>query len=387
MADRDTHSSKGHRPMKIKTDAKAFASAINLAYPLTREGNGSYWNGFMIEARDYGCSAYATDGTVEFRHTVDCEVVEPGQAFAMALPLKKTLAYAKRGETMTVEAVDNDVVVTRGDGRRFEDIPNGFAAAPEPLEIGATFFWPREAFAEALGRVAFAMSDEETRYYLNGILFEPRPGCVEGEPGELRMVATDGHRLAACDTDLGAEPADWPDSTYTGAPRGMIVPRLAVNILLRALKAEKSPEILVEIAENGLAIHGNAWTLTTRAIDGGFPAYERVIPQAEHFASHDLASMGAAVKAAKPPKYGAMVAMNGSSELRIRDEDAITLPGGPQIDGDPIGLNPRSLMEAADSFGDAGGCVTLGWVDRGAPIIWTSEAAPGFQVVQMPIRV
>jgi DNA polymerase-3 subunit beta len=113
----------------------------------------------------------------------------------------------------------------------------------------------------------FAISTEETRYYLNGVYMHAANG--EGGKKNLRCVATDGHRLARIDADL-PENAD-------GLP-GVIVPRKTVGEL-RKLLEDDDADIAVSVSETKVRFATPEITLTSKVIDGSFPDYMRVIPQ------------------------------------------------------------------------------------------------------------
>src|SRR5690606_22346955 len=115
-------------------------------------------------------------------------------------------------------------------------------------------------------RTQFAISTEETRYYLNGIYLH----AVEGEGGlKLRAVATDGHRLAQAEMPApkGAE----------GMPGG-IVPRKAVGEIQKLLE-DPEAEVNVEVSQTKIRVTFDSVVLTSKLIDGTFPDYVRVIPQ------------------------------------------------------------------------------------------------------------
>jgi len=118
-----------------------------------------------------------------------------------------------------------------------------------------------------IDRTKFAISTEETRYYLNGIFLH----TAEGEGGEkfLRAVATDGHRLARVEESL-------PEGAK-GMP-GVIVPRKTVNEL-RKLLDEVSGEVEIALSETRIQFTIGTMRLTSKLIDGTFPDYERVIPR------------------------------------------------------------------------------------------------------------
>jgi DNA polymerase-3 subunit beta len=112
----------------------------------------------------------------------------------------------------------------------------------------------------------FAMSTEETRYYLNGVYFHI---ADKPEGKTLRAVATDGHRLAQIDADLPADLTEMP---------GVIVPRKTVGEL-RAIVESDDSNISISVSETKIRFQNSFMTLTSKVIDGSFPDYTRVIPK------------------------------------------------------------------------------------------------------------
>jgi DNA polymerase-3 subunit beta len=117
---------------------------------------------------------------------------------------------------------------------------------------------------DMIRKSSFAISTDETRYILNGVLFEPK------EPGRVRMVATDGHRLCLVDRDL---PGDFQLKS------GVIVPRKGLFELKRLLDEAPEAECQLGFAQSSLLFKKPGLTLVMRLIDGQFPEYQRVIPK------------------------------------------------------------------------------------------------------------
>jgi DNA polymerase-3 subunit beta len=119
---------------------------------------------------------------------------------------------------------------------------------------------------EMIERTLYAASTDETRYNLNGVYFE-----WLAESGKLRMVATDGHRLAAVDRILG--------TPLEGLEQGVIVPRKALVELKRIVDEEDADEVEIGFEGNNAVVQKKGVTLVMRLIEGEFPNYRQVIPQ------------------------------------------------------------------------------------------------------------
>ncbi len=111
----------------------------------------------------------------------------------------------------------------------------------------------------------FAISTEETRYYLNGIYFH----IVHDDVLKLRLVATDGHRLAQVDMEA--------PSGVDGMP-GVIIPRKAVGELQKLLSEEIDGDVCIELSETKIRFSLGSVVFTSKLVDGTFPDYQRVIP-------------------------------------------------------------------------------------------------------------
>lgn len=164
-----------------------------------------------------------------------------------------------------------------------EDFPmmlasDGFAS---PMQISQ---------AEVMRVLTFtrhAVFTDETRYYLNGVY-------LHGFEGKLRAVATDGHRMAIIDTEI-----DWPEDA-TGdrwlkreawipknhlgpkeqITQGLIVPTDTVDAILGAIDKRGNEPVMVKIAPTRLVVESSGWSITSKVIDGTYPAYDRVFPSA-----------------------------------------------------------------------------------------------------------
>ena len=233
-----------------------------------------------------------------------------------------------------------------------------------------------------IDKTRFAISTEETRYYLNGIYLHP---VSTGKTPTLRAVATDGHRLAQMDIPL-------PDGA-AGMP-GVIVPRKTVHELQRLLEAkEHTTNVSVSPAKVRFEI-GDV-TLTSKLIDGTFPDYGRVIPQnndkelrvsnAEFISAVDRVSTiasdrGRAVKLAIAGKK-LTLSVNNPEGGSATEEVAIDYKSTPI----EIGFNARYLLEIASQLESDTAQFKL--ADSGSPTIVRDGNDANALYVLMPMRV
>ncbi len=135
------------------------------------------------------------------------------------------------------------------------------------IEVGeklAEFSLQQTTLKEILEKTAFSMAQQDVRYYLNGLL-------LEITANQIRAVATDGHRLALCDTQT---------SVKTKETHQIIVPRKGVIELIRLLENEDK-EVNIIITNNHIRVDFDDLTFTSKLIDGKFPDYDRVIPEVQ----------------------------------------------------------------------------------------------------------
>lgn len=221
----------------------------------------------LIEADGAAVSFRATDLDVEIREEMEANVSAPGSTTAPAHILHDIARKLPDGSTVTLDdtAGDGRLEVTAGRARfTLPTLPKEDFPVMASSEYAVTWHIPAPAIRRLFEKANFAISTEETRYYLNGVYLH----APDVSPPKLRAVATDGHRLAQIDTDLpeGAE----------GCP-GVIVPRKTVGELRKLLENDEKI-IEVSVSETKIRFVGGKLSLTSKVIDGAFPDYTRVIP-------------------------------------------------------------------------------------------------------------
>ncbi len=235
-----------------------------------------------------------------------------------------------------------------------------------------------------IDRTRFAISTEETRYYLNGIYFH----VAESEGRKvLRAAATDGHRLARVEEEL-------PDGAV--AMPGVIIPRKTINEL-RKLAEETRDEIELRLSDTKVSFRIGAVSLTSKLIDGTFPDYERVIPRGNDKvmevakqAFADAVGRVAAISSerSRPVKLSigrnhllvtASSAEQGQAQEEL-DEDVVTYAAAPI----EIGFQARYLADITDQVGDM---LRFKFSDGSAPTVVQDAGDEGALYVLMPMRV
>jgi DNA polymerase-3 subunit beta len=217
----------------------------------------------LLVAVDGGkLSLTGTDLEVEMIARTEVEQAEDGETtiparklfeIVRALPDGSRLAFALNGDRVTVQAGRSRFTLATLPSKEFPSI--------DDLELVERITVPEAALKELIERTAFAMAQQDVRFYLNGLLFDLRENA-------LRCVATDGHRLALCEAAL-------PDGAKTR--KQIILPRKGVLELQRLLEGGDR-ELELEVGRNHVRVRREDVTFTSKLIDGRFPDYEAVIP-------------------------------------------------------------------------------------------------------------
>ena len=222
-----------------------------------------------LEARPGSLSLNATDMDLDIVEVAPADVTRPGATTAPAHTFYEIVRKLPDGSQVEIEFDSDSGVMTLRSGRSkftlsclpVEDFP-----VLSGGELPFMFSLTAAELKALVDRTRFAISTEETRYYLNGIYFHAASKAGGGDV--LRAVATDGHRLARVEVTLPEGAAGMP---------GIIIPRKTVQEM-RKLIDETDGEVTVSLSETKLRFAFGEAVLTSKLIDGTFPDYERVIP-------------------------------------------------------------------------------------------------------------
>ncbi len=205
----------------------------------------------------------ATDLEVELQAQTAVAVTETGD---ITLPARKLLDICRTlpPESELDLSVKKERCLVRSGKSRFtlSTLPATEFPVIDKLKSPHKFSLPESDLHELIERTAFAMAQQDVRYYLNGLMLEPAQNI-------LRAVATDGHCLALC--ELAGEVGD-------GGKVQVIVPRKGIQELHRLLVQDESA-VAIEIGTNHIRITTSEVRFTSKLIDGSFPDYQRVLPK------------------------------------------------------------------------------------------------------------
>ena len=218
---------------------------------------------FLISTRNGRLSITGTDMEVELIASVEAKVDSPGEITVPARKLVDIVRMLPEGASVQAVLEGDKLTVSSGRGRyTLATLPATEFPATDQVETLEVVKIQEDKLKNLLDKTAFAMANQDVRYYLNGLLFDFHDGT-------LSTVATDGHRLAVCDLAANLGLAEQ---------RQLIVPRKGVLELSRMLS---DGDAVVELAlgKNHIRLVKGNSVFTSKLIDGRFPEYKAVIPK------------------------------------------------------------------------------------------------------------
>jgi DNA polymerase III subunit beta len=216
----------------------------------------------LVQVKSGQLSLTGTDLEVEMVSRIAVDDAQDGETTIPARKLFEIVRALPDGSKVTVSQTAEKITVQAGRSRfTLASLPANDFPSIDEVEATERVRVPEAALKELIERTAFAMAQQDVRYYLNGLLFDLRENS-------LRCVATDGHRLALCEAPL---------DSGVSTKRQIIVPRKGVTELQRLLEGGER-EVELEMGRSHLRVKRDDVTFTSKLIDGRFPDYEAVIP-------------------------------------------------------------------------------------------------------------
>ncbi|MFD2648060.1 DNA polymerase III subunit beta [Devosia albogilva] len=341
----------------------------------------------LLKAADDRVELRATDLDIEVTEMVPAMVSTPGTTTVPAHTLYEIVRKLADGSEVRLETDGSDnMVLTSGRSRfnlaclnpdSFPDLKSG--------SFGHEFQMPAPALRELIERTQFAISNEETRYYLNGIYFHTVD--VSNAGTLLRAVATDGHRLARAEIEAPAGSGGMP---------GIIVPKKTVGEVQKLLDGAAEEDVKVEVSDTKIRFSLGSVVLLSKLIEGTFPDYDRVTPKnndkqmtvdRQSFAiAVDRVSTIASERGGKAVK---LHANEGMLELSVTNPDHGTaseeLPVEFETEGFEIGFNARYLLDIIGQIRSENAIFLFN--DAGSPTLVKEEGEARALYVLMPMRV
>ncbi|MDJ0825627.1 MAG: DNA polymerase III subunit beta [Rhodobacter sp.] len=255
--------------MKISIERGTLLRAVGQAQSVVERRNTiPILANVLIEAEADTVSFRATDLDIEVVDKAQAQVERAGATTVNAVTLNEIVRKLPDGALvqLTDDGASGRLTIEAGRSNfSLATLPKEDFPVMASSEYQSNFSAPAPVLRRLFDKSKFAISTEETRYYLNGVYMH----VAEADGGRvLRCVATDGHRLARIDADLPAGAEDMP---------GVIVPRKTVGELRKLLDDDEA-QIAVSVSETKVRFATPEITLTSKVIDGTFPDYSRVIP-------------------------------------------------------------------------------------------------------------
>jgi DNA polymerase-3 subunit beta len=327
----------------------------------------------------------ATDLDLEVTETISAETGPAGSTTVPAHMFYEIVRKLPEGTQVQIESSGDRAVLAIKAGRsRFtlQTLPESDFPDLAAGEMSHSFRLGAADLKRLIDKTQFAISTEETRYYLNGIYLH---AAGSGKAQTLRAVATDGHRLAQVELPLPEGAAGMP---------GIIVPRKTVGEVQRLIE-DNEAEVTVELSQGKIRFTIGETVLTSKLIDGTFPDYGRVIPigndkelvvdkkefeQAVDRVSTVSSERGRAVK---------LSLSAGRLTLSVTNPDSGSATEELEVEysADPIdiGFNSRYLLDIAAQIESEAAVLKL--ADPGSPTLIQDKNSKGTLYVLMPMRV
>ncbi len=334
---------------------------------------------FLVQVQNGQLSLTGTDLEVEMVSRIAVEDAQDGETTIPARKLFEIIRALPDGSRITVSQTGDKITVQAGRSRfTLATLPSNDFPSVDEVEATERVAIGEATLKELIERTAFAMAQQDVRYYLNGLLFDLRGDA-------LRTVATDGHRLALCETDL-AKPS--------GSKRQIIVPRKGVTELQRLLESGDR-EIELEVGRSHVRVKRDDVTFTSKLIDGRFPDYEAVIPiGADREVKVDREALRASLQRAailSNEKYRGIRVEVSPGNLKISAHNPEQEEAQEEIEADTtvsdlaIGFNVNYLLDALSALRDEEVIIQLR--DSNSSALVRESSSEKSRHVVMPLRL
>ena len=338
----------------------------------------------LIEAKNNELIMSSTDMDISIRENIKCEVIEEG-----ATTINAQLIYdiiKKLHDESNIEIISNDskILTLRSGVSKFSlaCLPKEEFPLIESKIEGYKVTTKAENIFNLIEKTKFAISNEETRYFLNGLYFSINN---ENDKSMLTFVGTDGHRLAKFSISNSSKSKDV---------NGVIIPKKTINELYKLL-SENSNDIQIEINSNKIIFYIGKLIFISKLIDGTFPDYKRVIPKNNNEILHvNRSNLLSAVDRVstivneKSPVIKFKLFKNlinlstFNNDNSSATEDINAKYEGKEIE---IGFNSKYIMDILDNLKENE--IQISFMDNSSPIIAKEKSNPDLIYVLMPMRV
>lgn len=372
--------------MKVTIERSALAKSLGHVQSVVERRNTiPILSNVLLHADGASLTLTATDLDIEISESAPADVASAGATTVSAVTLFEIVKRLPDGAQIRLELGSEEGRLQVSAGRSqfaLAVLPDDDFPSLTSDDLDIRFSMPTTDLQRLLQKTRFAMSQEETRYYLNGVYLH---AFTDDGASLLRAAATDGHRLARLDAPLPDGAAKMP---------GVIVPRKAIAELTRLLEdAEENVEVALSSAK--IRFGFGAGYLTSKLIDGSFPDYERVIPKTNEnilrVETKDFAQAVDRVSTVSADRTRSVKLALESDRLRLTVnnpeagsalEELSVDYGGDAIE---IGFNARYLLDVAQQVD--GETATFKLADPSSPTVVKDEEDERALYVLMPLRV
>ncbi|MDB9869952.1 DNA polymerase III subunit beta [Alphaproteobacteria bacterium] len=369
--------------MKFTIDRSSFLKPLGHIYSVVERRNTiPILSNVLIESDASKVSFTATDMDMDIVETVGCIVSSQGKLTVSAHTLYDIVRKLPDGSEIQIELIDSNVEVSAGKSRFIlPTLPVDDYPIMTEIEKGNEFSLEAVDLANLIDNTKFAISSEETRYYLNGIYLH----VPDIKSDKLRAVATDGHRLAQAEVPIPKGAENMP---------GVILPKKAVGEV-RKLIDSTDGLVTIIISKTKAKFIFPTSILTTKLIDGSFPDYQRVVPKENlnkllvsnsHFSKAIDRVSTVSMEKSRAVKLSlsnnVLLLQVNSHDLGNASEELDVNYASDPID---IGFNARYLLDISGQI--QGKDIELSLSDSASPALITDPDQEGVIFVLMPMRV
>lgn len=306
---------------------------------------------FTLSAAGGRVSITATDSDIDAFMDVPANVQIDGSVHLPAADLHKAAVACGRARLADTLITSGGATVTVGPVALPCKLGSGDVMAPFPLdshtETRVAFTMPELSLLAMIEAIKPAISTEETRYYLNGFHLHP-------QDGQIRAVATDGHRLAYYDTRLAVS---WPDGAFSGT---VIVRAKFAHLIAATIKAHRlGGDAFAWINDSRIGVRlSDGTVLAGKLIAGTYPDYDRVVPHGNKAIvdGFDFWGLGQQLKDMGATKSRIVVLDSGGSELYETKHDGLRWNlDNVHWTGPRVAFNAGYLLDIVKSYGETAG--------------------------------
>ena len=363
---------------------KLFKSLSHLQGIVDKKNTLPILSNILIEAMDTSLILTSTDMDISIVEKLECNVLENG-----ATTINSQIFYdiiRKLEENSEIEVISNDskILTLRANGSRFSlaCLPKEDFPIIDKENDGAKIKINSQIFAKLIDKTKFAISNEETRYFLNGLYFNI---FEDKNKTNVTLVGTDGHRLAKFSHNINEK---------INQISGVIIPKKTINELSKLL-SDIDEDIEIVISSSKIIFYINNLVFISKLIDGTFPDYKRVIPidnnntievtREKLLSAVDRVST---ITNEKSPVIKFKLLQNIINLNTINNENSTATEDIKlSYDGDEfeIGFNSKYIMDIVNNLEDE--IIIIELKDSSSPIIAKEKSNPNLVYVLMPMRV